>query len=255
MTATEVAAAVPAVTLNGRRCVVIDDGNAVAAGIARALTAAGGAVGRIVPGDTADGDDGAVVEACSDFADHDRLAAAIDAVAARLDGLDAVVLAGVSPQARTPLAMAEMTDEHFDAVWELTMRTTLFAFQAAYPHFRNRPERGGRLVAVVPSAATSGAPGYSATAAAAEGQRLLVKSAARCWGESNVTANTVMAATSLVVDGAPDFEYSLAERALGGVGDPEGDLGPVVAFLCSDASRFVTGSTLFCDGGLWMSAP
>jgi NAD(P)-dependent dehydrogenase (short-subunit alcohol dehydrogenase family) len=37
---------------------------------------------------------------------------------------------------------------------------------------------------------------------------------------------------------------------LGRIGDPENDIGKPVAFLASDDSAFITGSTLMLDGGL-----
>ncbi|MDB5395908.1 MAG: fabG 6 [Rhodospirillales bacterium] len=36
----------------------------------------------------------------------------------------------------------------------------------------------------------------------------------------------------------------------GRIGDPETDIGRPVAFLTSDDSKFITGSTLMLDGGL-----
>jgi NAD(P)-dependent dehydrogenase (short-subunit alcohol dehydrogenase family) len=36
---------------------------------------------------------------------------------------------------------------------------------------------------------------------------------------------------------------------LGRVGDPEADIAPAVAFLCSDDARFITGELLHVDGG------
>jgi 3-oxoacyl-[acyl-carrier protein] reductase len=223
--------------LDNRAVIVAGGGNDVATEMADALATCGGRVRRIL----------------ADLADRDQAFAAVDSAAAELGGLDALVLADVPDAARKPVPMNEMTEEHFRAVWEQTMRATLFTLQAAYPHMK----RGGagRVVAIVPAMALSGAPDYSATAAAAEGQRLLMKSAARQWGPDGITANTVVVATSLLLPGVSDFEFSLAERALGSVGIPLSDIAPVVAFLCGGASHFLTGTTLFCEGGLWMSAP
>jgi 3-oxoacyl-[acyl-carrier protein] reductase len=225
--------------LDGRAVIVAGGGNDVATAVAAALAAQGAVVGRAAD--------------AAHLADRDQAFAAVDSVAAELGGLDALILADVPAAARQPVPMKDMTDGHFFAVWERTMRATLFVSQAAYPHMKRRG--GGRLVAIVPSMALSGAPEYSTTAAAAEGQRLLMKSAARQWGPDGITANTVVVATSSLLPGVCDFEFSLAERALGRVGDPSSDVAPVVAFLCSGASHFLTGTTLFCEGGLWMSAP
>jgi NAD(P)-dependent dehydrogenase (short-subunit alcohol dehydrogenase family) len=50
--------------------------------------------------------------------------------------------------------------------------------------------------------------------------------------------------------GDPGLEARLARVIpLGWFGDPASDIGPAVAFLCSDAARYVTGQTLAVSGG------
>ena len=44
-------------------------------------------------------------------------------------------------------------------------------------------------------------------------------------------------------------ELDLRYLAPGRDGDPEADIAPVVAFLLSDASQYLTGQTLMVDGG------
>jgi 3-oxoacyl-[acyl-carrier protein] reductase len=41
---------------------------------------------------------------------------------------------------------------------------------------------------------------------------------------------------------------SVAEIPMGRLGEPD-EFGRVAAFLCSDAAKYVTGSTVFVDGG------
>ncbi len=41
----------------------------------------------------------------------------------------------------------------------------------------------------------------------------------------------------------------MAERPIGRLGDPDADIAPVVLFLASDESRFLTGHVLYVDGG------
>ena len=55
-------------------------------------------------------------------------------------------------------------------------------------------------------------------------------------------------------DRAKAFAQMYADHPLGRDGDPEDDIAPVVAFLLSDASQYLTGQTLMVDGGGIMRA-
>ena len=55
-------------------------------------------------------------------------------------------------------------------------------------------------------------------------------------------------------DSLPDeirnaFEASVAHSPLGRLGDAEADIAPVLVFLLSDASRYITGQIIGIDGG------
>ena len=45
------------------------------------------------------------------------------------------------------------------------------------------------------------------------------------------------------------YEATVARIPLGRFGDPQRDVAPVVAFLLSEDSRYMTGQTLMADGG------
>ena len=45
------------------------------------------------------------------------------------------------------------------------------------------------------------------------------------------------------------FEAHVAAIPLGRMGDPEADIAPVLLFLLSDASRYITGQIIRLDGG------
>ena len=52
------------------------------------------------------------------------------------------------------------------------------------------------------------------------------------------------------LDGMPtQTSYAAAKVPLQRIGDPETDIAPVVVFLASDDSRYMTGQTLMADGG------
>jgi len=88
---------------------------------------------------------------------------------------------------------------------------------------------------------------------AVEGVRLLAKSAARQWGPDGIRVNCLAPAPEHVPIGVGSGVLALSPPALGGAGDVERDLGPIVAWLLSDDAHFVTGITLCADGGVWMA--
>ena len=58
------------------------------------------------------------------------------------------------------------------------------------------------------------------------------------------------AATRAVFDAHPELEAAAdASNPMGRLGDPEEDIAPVAVFLASEDARYVTGNTLFVDGG------
>jgi NAD(P)-dependent dehydrogenase (short-subunit alcohol dehydrogenase family) len=94
-------------------------------------------------------------------------------------------------------------------------------------------------------------PIYSPVKAA---QRAITKSLAREWGPDGITVNAI---APVAITGShrqalainPVYRERITARtALGRLGD-ERDIAAVVAWLASDASAYVTGQTIVCDGG------
>jgi 3-oxoacyl-[acyl-carrier protein] reductase len=164
--------------------------------------------------------------------------------------IDVVVHAAMPEIAFEPVDFSEVDDERWHAVWEVTLRSTLFVLQAAYAQMSGR---GGSVVMVTPTVAMSGAARLVPYTTAVEGQRLLAKSAARQWGPDGVRVNCLAPAPEHVPIGVDSMSVSLAPPALGGPGDVVADLGPVAVWLASDAAHFVTGVTVCADGGVWMA--
>ena len=90
---------------------------------------------------------------------------------------------------------------------------------------------------------------------AKEALRAATRTAAREWAGWGITANIVCPAAKSasfhrVMDAHPELVAAAdASNPMGRIGDPDLDIAPVVVFLASDASRYVTGNTLFVDGG------
>lgn len=176
------------------------------------------------------------------------------AFATAADELDApvraVLHAAMTPTAYEARDFEDVDDDYFHAVWEDTMRSAVAVLQASFTSLRGE---GGRVIVVTPTIALSGAPRLAPYAMALEAQRLLAKSAARQWGADGIVVNCLAPAPDQVPIEVRSVDMSLAAPAFTGLGDPETDLGPVAAFLASDAAHYVTGVTVCVDGGVWMA--
>lgn len=178
--------------------------------------------------------------------------AASDAVAAAVTAyghLDTVVNnAHVSQQA--PFT------EHTDEQWELSFNTGLLATRrfmlAAYPELC---KAGGSVINFGSGAGLEGQPTQAAYAAAKEAIRGLSRVVANEWAPAGIRVNVVcpIALTGGVAHWREQFpkmyDDVVAKIPLGRFGDPEADVAPVVAFLASDDSKYMTGQTLLADGG------
>ncbi|MCU1485609.1 MAG: 3-oxoacyl-[acyl-carrier-protein] reductase [Actinomycetia bacterium] len=218
--------------LGGRVVLVTGADRPLGAGLADGLRAAGATVG-LVAGDLADREG--------------ALAAVADAVR-EVGRPHALVHAWFAEEGLEPMPLVDVDDDRWWSVWETTMRTSLWLCQAVHPHLAGND---GRVVFLTPTLSMSGAEGLVALATAVEAQRLLAKATARQWGVDGITVNCVAPSPSVL--GLDVGEMALAAPALGRAGDPEDDLGPIVAFLCGAGSHFLTGATLCADGGLWMA--
>jgi NAD(P)-dependent dehydrogenase (short-subunit alcohol dehydrogenase family) len=130
---------------------------------------------------------------------------------------------------------------------------TYRAMQAVFPHFKTR--RWGRIINFV-SLNGVNAHMYSADYnAAKEAIRAITRTAAREWARHNILVNAIAPAAAspayvAFAEAAPEnAREMLKQNPLGRMGDPEHDIGGVALFLASDDSDYVTGNTIFADGG------
>ena len=167
----------------------------------------------------------------------------------RFGRLDALVNnAHASKQAR----FVDLTEDDWALSFDTGLRATRQFMRAAYPHLK---ERGGAVVNFASGAGLDGQVTQAAYGSAKEAIRGLSRVVANEWAKDDIRVNVVspMALTGGVQawrEAFPKmFEASVAKVPLGRFGDPEEDVAPVVAFLVSDDSRYMTGQTLMADGG------
>jgi NAD(P)-dependent dehydrogenase (short-subunit alcohol dehydrogenase family) len=182
-------------------------------------------------------------------ADLDRL---YDTIRSRGRGLD-VLFANASVAAFVPLE--QVTEEHFDTLFGINVRGTLFTVQKALPLLND----GASVILNGSTSVDAGMEAFGVYAAT----KAATRSFARTWANElkarGIRVNTITPGptdTPGLSGLAPDQEESadlkrhLAELVpLGRLGRPE-EIAAAVAFLASDQSSFITGSSLYVDGGL-----
>lgn len=172
-----------------------------------------------------------------------------------LGGADVVVHACAMPAALVSRPIDGLSADDWQAALHRGMLGSLFCLQAAHAVLR---ERGGSVVVVGPSEALVGAPGLIPLMTLAEGQRSLVKSAARQWGRLGIRLNWIGVAGSHYAGALAQAAFPLSPElgdpppALGAAPEPHGAVADVIAWLASDGARGVTGASFNLDGGDWM---
>ena len=149
----------------------------------------------------------------------------------------------------------EFDEERWDYVVDSNLKSAMFQAQAAARHMI--AQGGGKQVHIgsVRTQLALRGRGYAAYCAAKGGLAILCKQLAAEWAPHRVNVNVVaptFVRTDLVAHmlADPAFYQSLIARIpLGRIAEPE-DVRNAVLFLASSASDFVTGQTLYVDGGI-----
>ena len=180
-----------------------------------------------------------------------RERAALEAVRDKLDGLDILVPnAGIN----TRVTALELEDEPLRDMFATNLYGVFITCQVFGPLLFKRP--GGRVIVTGSLSAIHGMNLRAAYAATKAGISGLVRSLAVEWGPHGVTVNAVgpgIIKTPLTIAYMEQFPErvtaTIEHTPLGRLGEPE-DVADVVTFLASDKARFITGQTIFVDGGV-----
>jgi NAD(P)-dependent dehydrogenase (short-subunit alcohol dehydrogenase family) len=174
-------------------------------------------------------------------ADLDKLFAT---VLAKEGGLD--VLVANSARVESEM-LGKITEENFDATFNLNARATLFTVQKALPLTRI----GGSVILIGSTAGYMGVPGYSAYSATNAALRSYTRTWTREFNDRGIRFNALSPGPidTAMLDGQPDKAQFAAAVPLNPLGRPE-EIAAAALFLASDNSSFVAGVELSVDGGM-----
>jgi NAD(P)-dependent dehydrogenase (short-subunit alcohol dehydrogenase family) len=198
---------------------------------------------------------GVVGGGTTDLTDGVAVAAALRGAAG--DGeVGTVVVAHVEPAALTPVALAELGEEAWDAAAERTLQAGFVVLREAHEVLPD----GARVVLVLPTVAATGVAGLVPLCTAVEGLRVMGKAVARRWGGRRITVNTIEVDLAAFVGGDDrDAVTPGGTPAVAQLGTPALPPGSAVADVCglidvlgSEAGAALTGALLVADRGTVM---
>jgi NAD(P)-dependent dehydrogenase (short-subunit alcohol dehydrogenase family) len=197
-------------------------------------------------------DRGATVAVVGGVESREAVGAAMDAAIAEHGPIDIVVHALVEQQSLVPTPFLELDEPSWERLAEDPITATLFSLQAAYDRLR---DHGGRIFVLTATVSMAGSAGLTGYATAAEGQRSLVKAAARSWGADGVTMNSIAVPVTMLAAGGPGQPSDRPGLPPAILPDPDarGDVAGLIAALGGDEGATVTGITVAVDGGVWMT--
>ncbi|MBC8081934.1 MAG: SDR family oxidoreductase [Hymenobacter sp.] len=145
--------------------------------------------------------------------------------------------------------IAETTEAQFDEMLNVHLKGVYFLTQQALPLLRD----GGRIINISSVSARSSYAGFSAYASMKGAVEVFTRYLALELGSRGIAAN-VVAPGAVFGGGAmpdtPEMRAWVAQAtALGRTAEPD-DIGGIVAFLCTDAARWLNGQRLEATGGI-----
>jgi NAD(P)-dependent dehydrogenase (short-subunit alcohol dehydrogenase family) len=182
-------------------------------------------------------------------ADLDRLYATVKREKGRID----VLFANAGIGELGPLG--QITEEHFDKIFNINVKGVLFTVQKALPLFAD----GGSIILNASIAASTGVAGFAVYSAS----KAAVRSFARCFTsdlkQRKIRVNAISPGPietpifntmGLTAEQIEEFKKSFVSSVpLGRIGEAD-EIAKAALFLASDDSSYITGIELFVDGGM-----
>jgi 3-oxoacyl-[acyl-carrier protein] reductase len=194
------------------------------------------------------------VEQADFAADPGAAASVVDAAAARLGRVDVLVNNAALTDPLAPFE--EMSRELFEETIDVNVVAPFLASQAAARHMVAQGG-GGRIINIGSVHGRQSAPAHTAYETSKGALDALTFSAAVALGAHGITVNCV-APGAVVVERYADVEWDeawyVSRTPVGRMGRPA-DISSLVRYLASDEAGFITGETIYVDGGMTRRMP
>jgi len=245
--------------VKGRVAIVTGGGRGIGAAISRGLADAGASV--VVAARSADACDevalsirsasGNAIAVVADVTNASSRSELVAAAVTEFGGIDILVnnAAILRPHVTTRVSEAE-----FDEIFATNVKGPVFLSTEAFPYLS---DGGGSIINVSALGAFQPMAGIGAYCAAKAAMANWTQTMAKEWASSNVRVNMLVpgpVATEMILPRDPAereaFVSSMAaETLMGRIAEPS-DLVASALFLASEASAFMTGRSVFVDGGM-----
>jgi NAD(P)-dependent dehydrogenase (short-subunit alcohol dehydrogenase family) len=193
-----------------------------------------------------------VLAVTCDVSKYENLQNYVDKTIERFGTVDVLINNANAQSVRVPF-LDQDTDE-----LDRALHTGLYSYwnlmKLCYPHLKGKSSSIINFTSGVYQIGMPLMAAYVADKSAIRGLSMVV---AREWGKDGIRCNTVspVAMTDTIRENLPpEFtEYVLSrskDNAMGRAGDPYQDISPVVVFLASDESGWITGQNINVDGGV-----
>lgn len=246
--------------LDGKRVIVTGGTSGMGEGVVRAFPSLGAkvvfwgrneAAGRKIEEETG----ATFVKA--EVSDPDSVNAAMKKSAELLGGVDVLIhAAGIGPHCPAD----KIAYEDWKAVLDINTTGTFLVNEAVFPYMK---EHGGNILNFTSASAFIISPGQAHYAASKGAVNCWSRTIAKEWMPYRIRVNMIAPCIKtpmyeqmramMTPEQLAAHDASMAELCIGGqMGDMETDFVPVMAFMASDSSKFITGQTISVDGGIMM---
>jgi 3-oxoacyl-[acyl-carrier protein] reductase len=168
----------------------------------------------------------------------------IEAATGALGGIDILVTnAGGPPQGN----FAQTDVDAYPSAIALNLMSVVAMCKAAVPPMQR--QGWGRVVAITSISVRQPVPDLILSNTARAGATGFLKTLAREVAEDGVTVNSIQPGSHRTERIRELYGNSLDEMT---IGDPD-DFGAIVAFLCSEQAKYLTGAQIHVDGGAYQA--